>query len=119
MKTTIIKTSQEVIEGEKITLENILIGGNSKTLNIINNKTIHSTDSLILDFNKGEYKITIDHIGMRVERLVQRTEEEGGNYYETLQNFSNEGKDYWRNVSNSENGYVPLNIPFGPKIDVK
>jgi len=70
--------------------------------------------------------MTINHEGIKHERLVKKSENNEKNHYETLQTASSydipgliPGKCYWRNGFKGGDGYIPLNIPFGAKIEDK
>ena len=109
------QTIERILESENYNLKGVVIGDKGHSLDIYNRNDSICHRSFILDFNKGEYKITMNNTGMMIERLVERPEDKGGNYYETLQKIEN-GKCYWENSSSKRRGYKPLKIPFGAKI---
>jgi len=71
-------------ENEPLHLEGITIAGKEYKLDITNSKSIEGEESLVFDFNEGDYRIIVDREGVRFERYVARPNHDHGDM-ESLQ----------------------------------
>lgn len=113
---------EQVVEAEngKLHIKDIFIAGKKYILDIINGGLKEGEESLILDFNDGEYQIIIENKGISFERFLYRPQHDH-NDVQSLQIGVDEkfmgikkGQTYWLSYgSYREGGYEHFRIPFG------
>ena len=113
---------EQVVEAEngKLHIKDISIAGKKYSLDIINGGLKEGEESLVLDFNDGEYGIIIDNEGIRFERFLYRPQHDH-NDVQSLQIEVDErfigikkGQIYWLSRGPyKKEGYDHFRIPFG------
>jgi len=124
MKAIKKRTIQDVIKGEKIHLEDILIGDKKFTLDAINDGFNSNHGVLILSFNYGEYTMRIEEGGVSFERDAYRPNHHPDSQILQIRSEDNKPESEEEKILWSSDypykgfGYEHYKIPFGSvKVD--